>query len=335
MRRNHVKTKRPAIALCLVVFAGACSSKSPSVLEPAGPGAAEVVPLWWLMFWISSAVFLVVVVLIGLSLRRKGGIGEPLIEEEGRWGNRFVLTAGVIIPFVILSGVFLLSLTVMKNLAARGEESTVAIQVDGRMWWWDVKYSNGARTANEIHIPVGEPVRLKLTASDVIHSFWVPQLQVKVDMIPGKTNELWMEADKPGRYRGQCAEYCGLQHANMVLYVVAEPRPQFEAWLANESSPAGEPAGANAMRGREVFVENSCLGCHAIRGTEATSEFGPDLTHLAKRETLASGIIANNRENLERFITEPGMVKPGDTMPPTSLSPGDLAALVEYLGQLE
>lgn len=317
----------PSIFIALA----ACSPKAPSVLEPRGPGAARVEPLWWLMFWISSVVFLVVLVMIAMAIRRRGQIGEPLVEESPRWGNRFVVVAGVVIPWLILTSVFLVSLKVMQGLASEGDNEALTIRVDGRMWWWDVFYPGGVRTANEIHIPAGEPVRVRLTASDVIHSFWVPQLQVKIDMIPGKTNEMWLQADKPGRYRGQCAEYCGIQHANMLFYVVAEPQADFHAWLANEARPAPAPVAPAAIRGRDVYLGSSCFGCHAVRGTTASSEFGPDLTHLARRETIASGILENNRENLRRFIVEPQTVKPGDTMPPTSFSEEDLAALLDYL----
>ena len=286
------------------------------------------------MFWISVVVFLVVLGLILVAIRRRGKVGEPVVEDEARWGNKFIAASGVIIPWLILAAVFVASLNVMKSLASEGKKTSMTVTVDGRMWWWDVRYPAGVRTANEMHIPVGEKIRVLLTAGDVIHSFWVPQLQVKVDMIPGKTNEVWLEADKPGRYRGQCAEYCGIQHANMIFYVVAEPRADFNAWLENESKPAADPTDAALLRGREVFLGSSCFGCHAIRGTPAKAGFGPDLTHLASRETLASGMIANNRENLERFITRPQEVKPGDTMPPTALKAEDFAALVDYLESL-
>jgi cytochrome c oxidase subunit 2 len=312
----------------------ACASDAPSVLEPAGPAAARVEGLWWLMFWISAAVFLVVLGLMAQALRRRGRIEDPIDESEARWGEPFVGIAGVIVSWIILAAVFVVSLGVMRQLATAQEDEDLTIEVEGRMWWWDVRYPNGAVTATEIHIPVGERVRVLLTSADVIHSFWVPELQVKLDQIPGRVNELWLEADRPGRFRGQCAEYCGLQHANMIFTVVAEPRADFDAWVANESKPAAAPSG-RASSGEQVFMDTSCVGCHSIRGTSAAGELGPDLTHLAGRSTLGSAILPNTRENLARLIIDPQRVKPGVTMPPTSLSDRELEALLDYLQQLK
>jgi cytochrome c oxidase subunit 2 len=313
---------------------GACAADAPSILEPAGPAAAKVEGLWWFLFWISAVVFLVVLALMLMAVRRRGHIDDSIVEEEPRWGEPFVALSGVILPWIILTIAFVISLGVMRQIATAEESADLTIEVRGRMWWWDVRYPNGAVTSTEIHIPVGDRVRVRLTSADVIHSFWVPELQVKIDQIPGRENSLWLQADKPGRYRGQCAEYCGLQHANMIFTVVAEPRRDFQAWLEKEARPATEPTGG-ALRGRDVFMDNSCVGCHAIRGTEAEAGLGPDLTHLASRSTLGSAILPNTRENLGRLITDPQSVKPGVTMPPTSLSRQDLNALLDYLEQLD
>jgi cytochrome c oxidase subunit II len=317
-----------------LIFLSACSANAPSILEPAGPAATRVEGLWWFLFWISVVVFLVVLALMLLAVRRRGRIEDPIADEEPRWGEPFVALSGVVIPWVILTIAFVISLGVMRQLAAAEESPDLTIEVEGRMWWWEVRYPNGAVTSTEIHIPVGERVRVRLTSADVIHSFWVPELQVKIDQIPGRENELWLQADRAGRFRGQCAEYCGLQHANMIFTIVAEPRETFEEWVDNETQPASEPGGA-ALRGRDVFMNSSCVGCHAIRGTEAGAGLGPDLTHLAGRSTLGSAILPNTRENLSRLITDPQRVKPGVTMPPTSLSAGELNALLDYLEQLD
>ena len=317
-----------AVPLALL---GACASDAPSVLEPAGPAAARVERLWWLLFWISMVVFVIVLALMARALRDRGRIEDPVDDSEVPWGEPFVAIAGVVAPWLILTFAFVVSLGVMRQLAAADEGADLTIEVEGRMWWWHVKYPNGAVTSTEIHIPVGEPVRVRLTSADVIHSFWVPELQVKLDQIPGRVNELTLEADRPGNYRGQCAEYCGLQHANMIFTVVAEPREAFDAWVANEARPA---TSGSASRGRQVFMDNSCVGCHTIRGTEADADLGPDLTHLAARSTLGSAILPNTRENLERLITDPQRVKPGVTMPPTSLSSTELNDLLDYLQQL-
>jgi cytochrome c oxidase subunit 2 len=333
--RGLRQESRHIIRVLPLAFLTACAVEdAPSILEPAGPAAARVEGLWWFLFWISVVVFLVVLALMMMALRRRGRIEDPIVEDEPRWGEPFVALSGVVIPWIILTIAFVISLGVMRQIATAEEAADLTIEVKGRMWWWEVRYPNGAVTSTEIHIPVGERVDVRLTSADVIHSFWVPELQVKIDQIPGRENSLWLQADKPGRYRGQCAEYCGLQHANMIFTVIAEPREDFEAWVANEAQRAREPTGTG-LRGRDVFMDNSCVGCHAIRGTDAAAELGPDLTHLASRSTLGSAILPNTRENLSRLITEPQRVKPGVTMPPTSLSRQDLNALLDYLGQLE
>ncbi|MDQ4142189.1 MAG: cytochrome c oxidase subunit II [Actinomycetota bacterium] len=306
----------------------------PSILEPASPAANRVESLWWFLFWISAVVFAVVVVLTLAGLRRRGRLGDPVDRSETSWGDRFVVISGVGVSWIILTIAFVVSLVVMRQLTVEARDAALEIEVIGRMWWWEARYPNGAVTANEIHIPSGERVRLRLTSADVIHSFWVPQLQVKVDQVPGRENELWLEAARPGRYRGQCAEYCGLQHANMIVYVIAQPRAEFNAWLANEARPAPEPVGPAAERGQEVFMSSTCVGCHTIRGTPATGVTGPDLTHLARRETIGAGVRPNTRENLSRLITEPQRIKPGMSMPPTSLTPEELNALLDYLTRL-
>jgi cytochrome c oxidase subunit 2 len=284
------------------------------------------------MLWISVAVFVVVAgMLVFAILRARKGDHSALIRTHVRWGDPFIAIAGVFIPALILGGVYLFSLSEMNGLAADGADTDLSIEVIGHDWWWEVRYPNGAVTANEIHIPVGEPVRLELTSADVIHSFWVPELQVKTDQIPGRVNESWLQADSPGRYRGQCAEFCGLQHTNMAVYVVADAPTDFEAWLANESSDADEPVGDVAEQGRDLFVESSCAGCHAIRGTEASAEVGPDLTHLMARETLGAGILPMGPKELGNFVMDPQGTKPGMSMPPSELTNSELSAVLTYL----
>jgi cytochrome c oxidase subunit II len=322
---------RARFATLVLLLLSACSDDSPSILEPAGPAAERVETLWWPMFWIATGVFLVVAaMLVKTALNGRARQDSGIDKREVSWGEPFVAIAGVFIPVLILGGVYLFSLRQMDALAGDSEGSETAIEVVGRDWWWEVRYPNGAVTANEIHIPVGEPVEVELTTADVIHSFWVPRLQVKTDQIPGEVNRTWLEADRPGVYRGQCAEFCGLQHANMVFYVIAEPRADYEEWLANEAAPA-ESTGAE---GEQIFLESSCAGCHAVRGTDAEANLGPDLTHVAARTTLA-GVMDNTRENLLEFVRNPQDIKPGVTMPPTELSEDELEAVVDYLGGLD
>ncbi len=320
---------RLRLTTAIAFLLGACSG-APSILDAQGPGSRRIEGLWWLMLWISVVVFAVVVLLLGMALIRT----RWRTEGEPGWGEPFIVVAGVIVPSLILGGVFVISLRDLNALTAGGNDARLTIEVVGHDWWWEARYPGEAVTANEIHIPVGEPVRFRVSTADVIHSFWVPQLGPKIDMIPGRENVTWLEADRPGRYRGQCAEFCGLQHANMAFFVVAEPPGRFQAWLENEAAPAAPPDGS-AVEGQEVFLTSTCVGCHTIRGTEAAARLGPDLTHLAARETIAAGTLPNTRANLARWIADPQSIKPGAIMPPTQLSGEELEALLDYLESLE
>jgi cytochrome c oxidase subunit 2 len=315
---------------------GACSSEgAPSTLDPAGEGSRRIEGIWWFLFWASVVAVAVVTALLLLSLRRARWNDLGAIEKDKpRLGEPFVVVAGVVIPALVLIGTYVFSLKEMNALATSGEGTELEITVSAQNWWWEVEYPNGAETANEIHIPAGEPVRLILDSPDVVHSFWVPRLQAKMDHIPGESNELWLEADSPGRFRGQCAEFCGLQHAHMAFYVVAQTRSDFDEWVERQAEPAATPEGT-AADGESVFLSSTCVGCHAVRGTEAESEIGPDLTHLADRETIAAGKLENTRDNLEEFVLDPQGVKPGVGMPPTDLDEEELEALLDYLEQLD
>lgn len=323
------------VTLAVVALLGAgCDEGSPSTLDSRGPGAARIEGLWWLMLWISVVVMAIVLGFLVLAVV-KGRRADAVADHRARWGEPLIVVAGVIIPAVILTAVFALSLRDMAALAQPDEPASMTVEVVGHDWWWEARYDGGIVTANEIHIPAGQPVRVELTTDDVIHSFWVPQLQAKTDMIPGRINHTWLEADRPGRYRGQCAEFCGLQHAKMAFFVVAQSPDDFDAWLEDQSEPGQQPVDASALAGREVFLNSTCAGCHAIEGTAADADVGPDLTHLASRDTIASGVLDNNRNNLEKFVSDPQSLKPGVSMPPTELSSEDLQALVDYLEQLE
>jgi cytochrome c oxidase subunit 2 len=312
-----------------------CSEGDQSTLDPAGPGARRIEGLWWVLFWISAVVVVVVTVLIIISLRSRSKEMGEVERTKPRLGESFILIAGVVIPAVILIGTYVFSLREMNALAVDGENTDLEITVEAQNWWWEASYPNGAVTANEIHIPTGQPVRLKLTTLDVIHSFWVPRLQAKMDHIPDHENAMWIEADQPGRYRGQCAEFCGLQHAHMAFYVVAQSPEDFDAWVEKQAEAATQPSSESALSGESVFLNSTCVGCHTIRGTEAVAEIGPDLTHLADRETIGAGRLTNTRENLERFILDPQDVKPGIAMPPTDFEGEELNDLLDYLEQLD
>jgi cytochrome c oxidase subunit 2 len=240
---------------------------------------------------------------------------------------------GVIVPTAVLIVLGVVTVAATADLR-RAEEGALRIEVEGYKWWWEARYpDSGLVTANEIHVPVGRPVELELTSADVIHSFWVPQLAGKVDMVPGQRNVLRFRADEPGEYRGQCAEYCGLQHGRMSFLVIADPAAEFDRWVEAHQRPP-EPAGELAARGEEVFVRSSCAGCHAVRGTSAQGQLGPDLSDFGSRRTIGALTVENNRGNLAGWIVDAQSIKPGNLMPPVSVDPAELEALIAYLESL-
>jgi cytochrome c oxidase subunit 2 len=231
-------------------------------------------------------------------------------------------------------------LSVGRTLSPIPSKHPLTIEVAGHQWWWEATYADTSphgrfTTANELHIPVGEPVLFLLEARDVIHSIWVPNLAGKKDLVPGYTQSFWFQADTAGIYRGQCAEFCGTQHAQMAMFIVAEPRAKFDAWVVSQREPAKPPANESARRGKDVFVTSSCAMCHSIEGTEAGSKVGPDLTHLASRSTIAAGSLPNTRGALAGWIADAQSIKPGVKMPPNTLAPQDLDALLTYLQGLK
>jgi cytochrome c oxidase subunit 2 len=247
------------------------------------------------------------------------------------------IAAGVsVVALVALLFESVLTGRALDTLRAPG---ALRVQVTGNQWWWDIQYPNdvpslSVTTANEIHIPVGRPVQFELLSNDVIHSFWVPNLQGKIDLVPGRLNELWLRADKAGVYRGQCAEFCGLQHAKMALVVVAEAPDDFERWLAGNRAPAPTPVTPQQQHGRAV-VEQTCAMCHNVTGTLAGGRTAPDLTHIATRSTIGAGALPNTRGHLAGWIADPQQIKPGSRMPPQGLSGDNLQAVLAYLETLK
>jgi cytochrome c oxidase subunit II len=255
--------------------------------------------------------------------------------------RHLVLWAGLAVPGAVLFGWLIYSVSVGRTLYAEPykDRGALTVLVTGKQWWWEIRYLRGndevASTANEIHIPVGQPVVFKLQATDVIHSFWVPTLAGKTDLIPGRTNQTWLQADRPGVYRGQCAEYCGEQHAHMSFEVIAEPLAQFHRWLAHQAEPARDPADERARKGRMVLENSPCAMCHQVRGTQAGGRVAPDLTHLASRRYIASGTLPNNRGSLAGWIVNSQGVKPGNHMPRINLDSESLDNLLVYLETLK
>ena len=246
------------------------------------------------------------------------------------------IIGGIVVPAVVLAGLFALTLgTLSSTSPAATADSSITVQVTGRQWFWDVVYPSArVRTANEIHIPTGEPVRIEASSGDVIHSFWVPALNRKIDMIPGRTTTVTLQTKRVGTYRGQCAEFCGLQHAHMAFVVVAEPPARFAAWLEGQRREARPPPTAALKAGQQVFLGSACVYCHTIAGTNASGTVGPDLTHLASRMFLGAGVAENSPGRLAGWILDPQHLKPGNRMPATDLSGPELQNLLDYLESL-
>lgn len=315
------------------LLGGCQSAASPSALDPQGPGAARIASLWWILLAAGSAIFVVVMVLLAVALLRRS---DRATLHAPAGGTRMILLGGVAMPIVVLSGVLALTVNTLLALSAPAANDEMVVEVIGHQFWWEVRYpGHNVLTANEIHIPAGTPVRVRLASQDVIHSFWAPELHGKLDMIPGQTNTLWLQADRPGVFKGVCAEFCGVQHAKMTFLVIAQPQAEFAAWIAQQQRPAMLPIEPIAQRGLEVFLRAGCVECHTVRGTDATGNLGPELTHVGSRRTLGAGIMANNPGNLGGWIAGPQHIKPGSLMPPTPLAGDDLQALVTYLSGLQ
>jgi cytochrome c oxidase subunit 2 len=305
------------------------------VLSPAGPAAGRFLELWWITLAICTLVFVAVLAALGYALwrGRRGGASDHLAPVAV--ASALALSTAGLLFLIVASAVTDRALARMD-----GEDNPLTIEVIGHRWWWELRYQDAQpsrlfTTANELHIPVGRPVALKLTADDVIHSFWVPNLGGKKDLIPGREAWVTLKADKPGVYRGQCAEFCGAQHAKMAFQVFAHPPEEYEAWAEQQRKPAPEPVDAAQKRGRELFESGTCAMCHGIQGTKANGRRAPDLTHLAGRATLAAGTVPNTRGHLAGWILDPHSVKPGVNMPAHALSPEDLHSLLAYLGTLK
>jgi cytochrome c oxidase subunit 2 len=319
-------------AATVLVLAGC--GKTQSSLAPKSHQAQDIATLfWWMMggAWIGLAV---VVGLLVVAWRRRRGADRAGEKAAERRGWFVVIGAGMALPIAVIAALFVISdVFVIRTTQAPAASATRrTVVVIGHQWWWEIRYpGTRAVTANELHIPVRTPVRVEVRTADVIHSFWVPELNRKIDTIPGRTNAIELDADAVGSYRGQCAEFCGVQHAHMGLVVVAEPPARFQRWLADQERPAVPAASAAARRGQELFASAGCQSCHTIRGTAASSDVGPDLTHLAGRKTLGALAIPNTRDYLRSWIVGSQDVKPGNQMPDLDLAPGRLDDLTAYL----
>jgi cytochrome c oxidase subunit 2 len=311
-------------------------------LDAAGQRAAVVLPLTWYVIAISILVCVTIAIILWRAVRRaraRGGAFETreVPVERGGDGLRWI-GIGLTLSAVPLLITLIWTMAALASISNAPAHPGVTLDVTARQWWWEIRYDADRPdhqfiTANEIHIPVGIPVLVRLHAADVIHSFWVPKLTGKTDAIPGQTNLSWMEADRPGRYRGQCTEFCGFQHAHMALDVVAEPPDDFNRWRASQLKSAGAPQTQPQARGQQL-VEYRCGLCHSVRGTSAGARSAPDLTHLMSRRSLAAGTLANNPGSLAGWVQDPQSLKPGALMPAQYLTAAQLNDVLAYLETL-
>ncbi|MSR40591.1 MAG: cytochrome c oxidase subunit II [Phycisphaerales bacterium] len=315
-----------------------------SILEPNSAPAREIRSLGYLVVSICAVIFvvvqtfLVIAIVRGVRAARAARITPSATAEPVQvYGSLPIEVAWTVIPVIV---VFVLTMVTIRTIRdidlTKPPEGSLAVTAIGHQWWWEFRYTapdgSSIITANEMHIPSGRPIWVRLESADVIHSFWVPRLAGKLDVIPATTNELWLEADVPGVYLGQCAEYCGTQHAHMLIRVYAQEQAQFDAWLAAQALPAIEDI--SVAVGRQTFTNLACMNCHTIDGT-SEGMFGPNLSHIASRDTIGSGYILQNRENLRAWIKDPNSLKPGCNMPSLQLSDTQVDGIVEYLMTLK
>lgn len=341
VKRGGMRCAAGFAASVLVPFGAAPAMAGAPLDYLVGDGPRNVSSLTWGVLIISVLVVVITTaILLIATFKRRPRSPQPGSEDRGlvsRPGNPVAfIYAGVIVSAIVLFGVTIWTMVTLADVAAPPRKPTINIEVTGHQWWWEVHYtgrdpSQFFTTANEIRIPVGEPVGIKLASADVIHSFWVPRLSGKTDLIPGQVNTTWILADRAGTFRGQCTEYCGWQHAHMGLEVIAMPKDKFQAWLRDQIRPASESALGSA--GQRVFMQK-CAVCHTVRGTPAGGRVGPDLTHLMTRTTIAAGTLPNRAGYLSGWIADPQHVKPGAKMPRISIGGQELAQVRSYLETL-
>jgi cytochrome c oxidase subunit 2 len=324
---------RCAIVLLCAIASAACDGPQ-SALDPAGRGAARLADLFAAL---TAGAAIIWCASVGLALYATYSGRKPRGPAFGSW---LIVGGGVALPVVVLTGTLSYGLALLPTVLPSAHEGALEIEVTGEQWWWRVRYLPAAGEpidlANEIHLPSGEPVALTLLSDNVIHSFWIPSLGGKADMIPGRRIRLALEPTEPGVYRGVCAEYCGTSHALMAFRVVVHEPPEFEAWLAGQREPAADPRGEPAAAGAEAFLGNGCGACHTVRGTPARGVVGPDLTHVGSRLTLAAGTLPNDAAAFGRWLSLTDEVKPSVHMPAFGMLPSDeVSALAAYLEALQ
>lgn len=324
-----------------LLLSGCVSQDAPmNFLYPEGPQAIEADRLWDVTFAIAAVIFVIVegaLIFILIKYRESSSKAAPR-QLHGHTRLEIIWT---IIPTVLLTGIAFITVPVIFEQAQEPDDA-LQVEVVGHQWWWEVNYDNGVTTANEVHIPVDQPVFVSLKSIDVVHSFWVPKLAGKQDVVPGRVNTMTIQANEPGEYLGQCAEYCGLSHANMRFRIYAHEQADYERWVTEQQQPAeDDPVDPLVAEGRELFHTGQfadgqlCVACHAIDGTDAAGIVGPNLTHLASRSRFAGSMFELNEENLRAWLENPPGQKPGSLMPDLELSEEEIRALVAYLMSLD
>lgn len=315
------------LALAGPLACAACSGWQ-SALDPQGPQAHGLSRLIWLLLIVSALIFTAVAVVLLASLRRRSGAAASERHLS------IAVSSAVGATVVIIAALTALSFFTTRNLTAASGD-VLEIEVRGHQWWWEVTYREaGFKTANEIRVPAGRTVRVLLSSADVIHSFWVPNLAGKQDLIPGRDSNLEFMAHRSGTYRGQCAEFCGVQHAHMAFTVVALDPAAFETWRREQAQPASDPSNPEEEAGRRAFLTRKCASCHTVRGTAANGTTAPDLTHIASRLTIGAGLFETTRGSLAAWIADPQNLKPGNNMPMVDLGADELNALSAYMMSL-
>ena len=335
-------TRIGRVAACAGLAPALALAEAPlQYVRTAGPAADPVTALGWGLAAISGVVLagVCITLLLGLARRRARVPVHELAVPSDRGGLAWIYV-GVGITAVVLTACTVWTVLTIRAIAMPVHAADVTLEVTAAQWWWRVRYRDADATspfmaANELHIPVGRPVRIDLASEDVIHSFWIPQLAGKMDAIPGRTNVLWLQADKPGVYRGQCGEFCGAEHARMAMVVVADAPNDYAAWRAHQLLPAPAPAADDHVQAGAVAFTSHCGACHTVRGTQAGGLLGPDLTHLMSRKAIAAGILPNTRGNLAAWVSDPQAIKPGSRMPAPRLSPTELQDVLAYLRTLD
>lgn len=332
-------------ASLLLLFARSATASSPTnIFAPAATPARSIFTLSMLVLSVTLAIFLIVGGLLLYALIRFRHRPTDSEHEPAQiYGSNQIELSWTVIPILIVVMLFLTTTRVIwQTEAAPKPANAVDVVVIGHQFWWEYRYPKlGIVTANELHIPTSDPANptptyLEMSSADVSHSFWIPRLAGKTDLIPNRVNTMWIDPQQAGLYLGQCAQYCGAQHAKMLLRLYAQSPADFNAWVKQQQQPASQDLSINALaqEGRAVFLKNACMSCHTISGTSATGRFGPDLTHLASRDTIASGPVENTPENLRKWIADPNVVKPGALMPSMHLNDHDLDAVTAYLTTL-